>query len=167
MPLRAVPVGDAAFRTAIRQVASSVAIVTARCGQERNGFTATAVCSVTASPPTMLVCVNRMASAEALIGRGGAFAVNFLAERQHGIARLFSTPKLPPEERFAEGSWRSLETGAPVLDGSVASFDCLVESRVVAGTHHIYLGHVVGLTSLDRDVLIHCGGSFRRLEPTD
>lgn len=167
MPERGSPVGDAAFRMAMRQVASSVAIVTAQSGAERNGLTATAVCSLTASPPTMLVCINRSATAEPLIDRSGAFAINFLADRQHGIARVFSTPKLSPKERFAEGSWRSLETGSPVLDGAVASFDCLVESRVVAGTHHIYLGRIVGLTSLNHDVLIYCDGSFRRLSPTD
>lgn len=158
-------VGEADFRTALRQVASSVAVVTARSGRLRNGLTATAVCSVTAAPPTMLACLNRAASAVPLIGDSGAFAINFLADRQHRIARLFSTSKLSPEERFAEGRWGSLETGAPVLDGAVASFDCRVESRHEAGTHIVYLGRIVAITSLDRDVLIYRDGSFRRLEP--
>jgi flavin reductase len=163
-PSRSEVVGEIEFKTAMRQVASSVAIVTARSAQLRNGLTATAVCSVAATPPTMLVCVNRNASAEPLIHESGAFAINFLADRQHGIARLFSTSKLAPEQRFADGNWIALATGSPVLEGTVASFDCRVESRVVSGTHHIYFGRVVGVSSIDRDVLMYRDGSFRRLE---
>jgi len=165
MPDREIPVGDAEFRLAMRQIASSVAIVTARSGNQRNGLTATAVCSVTAAPPTMLACINRSASAEPLIDASGAFAINFLADRQHGIARLFSTEKLSPEQRFAEGNWGHLETGSPVLESCVASFDCVVADRLAAGTHQIYLGRIVALTSLHQGVLIHRDGSFRRLEP--
>src|SRR3954465_15006074 len=117
-------VTDGEFKTVMRQVVSSVAIVTARAGKVRNGLTATAVCSVSAEPPTMLICVNRRATAESIIAESGAFAINFLTQDQHRIARLFSTSKLRAEERFAEGQWESLVTGAPVLDGAVAAFDC-------------------------------------------
>jgi flavin reductase len=166
-PVRSEAVGDVEFKTAMRQVASSVAVVTARSGAWSNGLTATAVCSVAAAPATMLVCVNTSASVDPLIHESGAFAINFLADRQHGIARLFSTSKLAAEERFAEGVWISLKTGAPVLEGTVASFDCRVESRIAAGTHHIYLGRVVAVTSLDQDALVYRDGSFRRLEPNE
>src|SRR4051812_36380917 len=84
-------VSDNEFKTVMRQVVSSVAIVTARAGKVRNGLTATAVCSVSAEPPTMLICVNRRATAESIIAESGAFAINFLTQDQHQIARLFST----------------------------------------------------------------------------
>jgi len=87
-------VTDDEFRTVMRQVVSSVAIVTARSGKVRNGLTATAVCSVSAEPPAMLICVNRRATADGLIAESGAFAINVLTEDQHQIARLFSTSKL-------------------------------------------------------------------------
>lgn len=167
MPDRTSAPGHADFTAAMRQVASAVAVVTARSGKERNGLTATAVCSVTATPPTMLVCVNKNASAEPLIDTSGAFAVNFLADWQHAVARLFSLPRLTPRERFAEGAWHSLETGSPILEGTVASFDCVVVNRLDAGTHNVYLGRIVGLTSLDQDNLIYRDGSFRRLEPVE
>jgi flavin reductase (DIM6/NTAB) family NADH-FMN oxidoreductase RutF len=151
------------FKLGMRQVASSVAIVTSRAGSVRNGLTATAVCSVSAESPTMLVCVNRSASAETLIAESGSFAINFLTEEQHGIARLFSRSKLDPAERFAEGRWRSMVTGAPVLDGAAASFDCEVEHRVVSGTHHLYLGKVVAVAVEQSEPLIYRDGLFRRL----
>jgi len=156
-------VTDAEFKTVMRQVVSSVAIVTSRAGKVRNGLTATAVCSVSAEPPTMLICVNRRASAESIIAESGAFAINFLTQDQHQIARLFSTSKLSADERFVEGKWESLVTGAPVLDGAVAAFDCRVEECHLSGTHHIYIGRVVAATSLDQHALLYRDGSFRRL----
>jgi flavin reductase len=156
-------VTDAEFKTVMRQVVSSVAIVTSRAGKIRNGLTATAVCSVSAEPPTMLICVNRRATAESIIAESGAFAINFLTQDQHQIARLFSTSKLSGDERFAEGKWESLVTGAPVLDGASAAFDCQVEECHLSGTHHIYIGRVVAATSLDQHALLYRDGSFRRL----
>jgi flavin reductase len=156
-------VTDGEFKTVMRQVVSSVAIVTARAGKVRNGLTATAVCSVSAEPPTMLICVNRRATAESIIAESGAFAINFLTQEQHPIARLFSTSKLGADERFGQGKWLSLVTGAPVLDGAVAAFDCRVEECHLSGTHHIYIGRVVAATSLDQHALLYRDGSFRRL----
>lgn len=152
------------FKLGMRQVVSSVAIVTARAGDVRNGLTATAVCPVSTEPPTMLVCVNRNASAESVIAASGSFAVNFLTEEQHGIARLFSTPKLSADQRFGEGGWLSMATGSPILEGAVASFDCKVEKRFVSGTHHIYIGRVVAVVSIDQDALLYRNGLFRKLE---
>jgi flavin reductase (DIM6/NTAB) family NADH-FMN oxidoreductase RutF len=155
------------FRSTMRHVVSSVAIVTARAGDVRNGLTATAVCSVSAEPPTVLACVNRNASAEAVIAESGCFAINFLTEDQHGIARLFSTPKLAEDDRFGEGAWLSLASGSPILGGAAASFDCKVEQRIVAGTHHIYIGRVLAVASVDRDALLYRDGMFRKLQKNE
>jgi flavin reductase len=160
-------VPDQEFKVGMRQVVSSVAIVTSRVGAIRNGLTATAVCSVSADPPTVLACVNRNASAEAIIAESGNFAINFLAEDQHNIARLFSKSKLDADQRFAEGSWLSMVTGAPILEGAVASFDCEVEERILSGSHHIYVGRVVAVTSTDQHVLLYRDGLFRKLAPSD
>lgn len=151
------------FRLAMRKVASPVAVIAARAGDARNGLTATAVCSATADPPTILVCVNRGASCEALIAKSGAFAVNFLTEEQAGIARLFSTAKLDPDARFAEGRWGAAQTGAPMLADTVASFDCRVVQAVPCGTHSIFLGQVVAAQGSDGPALLYRDGYFRRL----
>lgn len=157
-----VPVDD--FRLAMRRVVSSVAIVAARSGTVRNGLTATAVCSVSAEPPTVLACVNRNASAEAVIAESGCFSINFLTEDQVAIARLFSTPKLDGDNRFSKGDWLTMVTGSPILAGAAASFDCRVETRIASGTHHIYIGRVVAVSSAERDALLYRDGAFRRLE---
>ncbi|WP_206538697.1 flavin reductase family protein [Afipia sp. P52-10] len=160
-------VGAQDFMLGMRQVVSSVAIVTARADGVRNGLTATAVCSVSAEPPTILVCVNRNASAEPLIAAGGCFGVNFLADTQEAIARAFSTSKLSADQRFEQGAWREIVTGAPILDGAVASFDCSVREQIVAGTHHIYIGRVMAASFVDQGALLYRSGTFRRLGQLD
>jgi flavin reductase len=158
-------VAAADFKLVMRQVVSSVAIITSRLRNVRNGLTATAVCSLSSDPPMMLACVNSFASAEKLIAESGVFAINFLTEEQHRIARLFSTSKLPADQRFAEGTWVHRATGAPILEDAVASLDCLVEERIVSGTHHIYLGRVLAVSSLDQHALLYRDGVFRKLAP--
>lgn len=158
-------VGAADFKLVMRQVVSSVAVITARTRNVRNGLTATAVCSLSSDPPTMLACVNSAASAEKIIAESGAFAINFLTEEQHRIARLFSTPKLPADQRFAEGMWITRATGAPILEDAAAALDCQVEDRIVSGTHHIYIGRVVAVASLDQHALLYRDGLFRKLAP--
>lgn len=164
-PAVAETAGELAFRSAMRQVASSVFILTARLDGEANGLTATSLCSVMTDPPLVVVSVNRGAAVERLIAGSRAFAISFLTEEQHRIARLFTGAEFVHEERFAEGEWTTLGTGAPVLDGALATFDCEVENHVAHGTHTIFFGRVVAALSLDQECLIYRDGSFRRLAP--
>jgi flavin reductase len=157
----AAPAGD--VRNAMRQVVSSVAVVTSQWGDVRNGLTATAVTSVTLDPPTLLVCINRNASAERLVADSGILSVNFLHGKHDDLARAFSTPKLSSDKRFSLGIWTTLVTGAPVLADAAAGFDCRVEQRIEAGTHYIYLCRVLAVTSRDDQALLYRDGTFRQL----
>ena len=69
----------ATFRACMRQVPGAVTVVTTVHEGTRGGLTATAVCSVSADPPQILVCVNRSSSAEAVIVAAGRFGVSFLS----------------------------------------------------------------------------------------
>lgn len=157
------PVDADAFKQSLRSVAVSVAVVTTRAGAQRGGLTVISVCSVSTEPPTMLACINREAAAEAIVAQSSCFAINFLTEAQHPIARLFSQPKLAADRRFAEGTWITLVTGAPVLEDAPVSFDCEVQQRLRAGTHTLYIGRVVAVNDLQADTLLYRNGLFRRL----
>jgi flavin reductase (DIM6/NTAB) family NADH-FMN oxidoreductase RutF len=54
---------DKTFRDAMRQLARSVCLITLGSGDERTGLTATSVSSLSAEPPTLLVCVDRASQA--------------------------------------------------------------------------------------------------------
>jgi len=140
------PVTDDAFRGAMRHLAGAVSIVTAGLGAERNGLTATSVVSLSADPPTVLVCVNRSASAWPLLVRHAHFGINVLAASQHPIADRFAGRNGEKgEARFAGARWIQLASGAPILADALVAFDCTLEERIQRHSHDILIGRVQAL----------------------
>ena len=92
----------AAFKKGMRHLAASVTLITTRHRQQRGGLTATAVCSVSAEPPQLLVCVNKTASAHDPIGHAGFFCVNILSPQHRKIAERFAGRKVPVRSEVAE-----------------------------------------------------------------
>jgi flavin reductase len=151
------------YRDAMRRVPAAVTIVTARYEQEANGLTATAVCSVTADPPQVLVCVNRGATAESLIAKSRRFVVNFLSEDHEDRARRFSEPKLAGQTRFDGISWIEMSTGSPAMADAIVALDCSVNTDLICGTHAIYLANVLDVRVGDAAPLLYRAGEFCRL----
>ncbi|MGU3362645.1 flavin reductase [Methylobacterium sp. M6A4_1b] len=126
------------------RVASAVHLVTTDGAGGRAGFTASAVCSVSDGPPTLLVCINRSSSAYAAISANEGLCVNTLAHDQSGVAAAFGG-RTPMAARFEAGSWTTLVTGAPALLGALTAFDCRIVGRHPVGTHDVLYCEVVGL----------------------
>lgn len=135
-----------AFREAMAQVASAAHIVTTLSPAGRAGLTATAVASVSVAPPTVLVCIEAASRTLAAIEESGIFCVNTLAAADHELADIFSGRRgLTGEERFANGDWGELSTGAPALASALASFDCRLVAAHKVATHRVLIGQVVAL----------------------
>ncbi len=138
------------FKRGMRKLAAGVNVVTVCEGDALDGLTATAACSISADPPHLLVCVNATAGAHGPIQRAGAFCLNVLSEDQIGIARRFAgMDGSDRSDRFGLGHWTCLSSGAPALDGALASFDCLVVREIVASTHTIFIGRVLEVRTTD------------------
>jgi flavin reductase (DIM6/NTAB) family NADH-FMN oxidoreductase RutF len=155
------------FKQAMRHLAGGVAIIATEHEGRRAGLAATAVCSVSADPPTLLVCINSGASAHEPIRASGRFSVNLLASGQDSIARCFSGETgLRGEERFTVGEWSPLVTGAPVLAGALVSFDCHLTEVVKMATHSVFFGAVadIALRSTIRP-LIYAHGTYGSFSP--
>ena len=152
-----------AFRGAMARVASAVHLVTTDGPGGRAGFTASAVCSVSDAPPTLLVCVNRASSAHAALSANTALCVNTLAADQSGIAAAFGG-RTPMETRFAAGTWTTLATGAPALQGARAAFDCRIVARHPVGTHDVLYCEVIGLAEPgDGPALVYADRAYHSL----
>ncbi|AHG42515.1 FMN reductase [Pseudomonas syringae CC1557] len=132
------------FRNAMSSLAAAVNVITTDGPEGRAGFTATAVCSVTDQPPTLLVCINRSASVYDTFIGNGTLCVNTLDNSQQALSNLFGG-KTSQEERFAAGQWHSGVTGSPILDGAKLALDCQVKQSVSVGTHDILLCEVVDI----------------------
>lgn len=132
------------FRDAMSLLPTAVNVVTTKGESGVHGFTASAVCSVTDSPPTLLVCMNQSARSHAHFVDNKILSVNVLSAQHEAISNAFAS-KLTAEERFAQGSWTTLATGAPVLEEALVSFDCEIEDIQQVGTHSVFMCRVVGI----------------------
>ena len=134
------------FRDAMARLGAAVNIITTEGVSGRGGVTASAVCSVTDDPPTLLICMNRQSRTGAQIKSNGVLCVNVLAAGQRDLSALFaSSTETTVEEKFAAGRWSVLETGAPALDGAVAALDCRITDIVDKGTHSVIFADIVAI----------------------
>lgn len=156
-----------AFRHGMRRLAGACTIITSANGSGASegwvGLAATALSSVTADPPRLLVCVNRNVWAHKAITASGVLAVNVLGKAQESILGRFSGAGIcAPEEKFHVGNWRTGVTGAPLLGEALVSFDCAVTETIAASTHDIFLADVLEVHAQDNvvDPLIYFNGTF-------
>lgn len=137
------------YRDAMARLGAAVSVVTTDGPGGQAGFTASAVCSVTDDPPTLLVCLNRSASVYPVFETNGVLCVNVLAAGQQTLSNLFGG-KTPMPERFAAARWSLLVTGAPVLEGATVSFDCRVTRRTEVGSHDVLFCEAVAIRGSDK-----------------
>jgi flavin reductase (DIM6/NTAB) family NADH-FMN oxidoreductase RutF len=152
-----------AFRQAMRRLAGGVGIITVGSGADRTGLTATSVTSLSAEPPRLLVCINRNASAWPLLAEYGTFGVNLLDSNQHDVADRFAGRNGEKgNARFAGGRWKSLVTGAPLLEGALAAIDCTVEEIIERHSHAIVIGRIEAVDLGEwSDPLLYWSGVYR------
>lgn len=130
----------------MRQIPGAVAIVAAIHEGQRRGLVATSWCSVSAAPPSILICVNQDASAHDAIRRAGLFSVNPLATDHGEIMAVFAGQRgLSGEARFCHGDWRTGASGAPVLMDAAASLECRIAGHYMHHSHSIFIGQVTYL----------------------
>ena len=125
------------------RLGAAVHVVTTAGPGGKTGATATAVCSVSDAPPTLLVCLNRRSQTNPVVLENGVFCVNTLGAGDAEIADIFAgRTGVQGTDRFANGEWTMLATGSPVLTSAVVAFDCrIVEVRSV-GSHNVFFGAV-------------------------
>ena len=153
------------FHQAMRSFAGNVSVITVGEGEERSGLVATSTVSLSVEPAMMLVCVNRSASSWPLFARYRHFGVNALRPDQKAIAERFSGKVgVKGAERYALGTWRAGETGAPLLEGAAVAIDCEIEDMIEWTTHSILIGRVRSVAIGDSSAaLVYWQGDYRPL----
>jgi flavin reductase (DIM6/NTAB) family NADH-FMN oxidoreductase RutF len=155
------PVDSSSFRQALSQFASGVTVVTTRdAAGEPLGLTVSAFCSVSLSPPLVLVSVDVGSEAHAGFRDSGVFGVSILAEGQDDVSRLFARPGTA---KFIEIPMSTGERGLALVPGALAHIECEVRSAHPAGDHILYVGEIVALAVQPGRPLLYNRGGYRRL----
>lgn len=156
----------AEFRSAMRTLAGAVSVLTVGEGEDRNGFTATSVASFSMEPPRITAFINKNTSSWPMVTRYQAFGVNLLAEDQSAIADRFAGRHgTKGQDRFADATWITAVTGAPLLEGALVAIDCRLEEAIERHTHAILIGQVcaVRVAGADVDPLLYWHGRYRSI----
>ena len=130
------------FRAVMRRFASSLTIVTTQHEGRRAGMLATACCSVSAHPPSIVVGVNRSSNTWPLITQRGMFACNLLGDQHSSLVHPFSSSETAGQERFALGNWQDGDLGIPFLADALGVLFCSVAAHLTFGTHTLFIGEV-------------------------
>ena len=133
------------FRNAMSYLTGAVNIITTSGKEGFHGFTASAVCSVTDSPPTLLVCMNSQSALYPYFVQNETLAVNVLRAGQEDISAIFANPHIDRDARFASARWSSLRSGAPILEDALVGFDCRIIQTHTLGTHTIFYSEILAI----------------------
>jgi len=153
---------SAQFRSGMRLLAGGVTIVTSKFNGTEAGLTATAVCSLSATPPRLLACVNLSGAAYNIIAQSRLLTVNVLAHDHEDLARRFAGQFGDiSHERFAYGSWLRNGEAPPVLRDALVSFECTVSEMLIVETHAVMLGDVKNVNKgRPASALLYADGAF-------
>jgi flavin reductase (DIM6/NTAB) family NADH-FMN oxidoreductase RutF/predicted ester cyclase len=140
-----------------RKFPTGVTIVTTIEGDRPTGLAVNAFSSISLDPPLVLFCVGRTAQTYPRLFAGDAVGVNILARDQQPVAVRFA---LSGGDKFDAVEWRLGANGAPLLAGVAARLEGVIETRIAAPTHTIFITRVTAAEAFDRDPLIYLGGSY-------
>jgi flavin reductase (DIM6/NTAB) family NADH-FMN oxidoreductase RutF len=162
-------IAEATFRLGMSRLAGAVSIVAT--GSIANpaswrGMTATAVCSLCAEPPSLVVCLNRVTGTFHQLRQDGLFSVNVLASRHVRLAHTFAGyDGLAGADRFTAEDWIEGTLAVPVLADALASFECCVSQSIDYGTHSLLIGGIVTArwTEDQAEPLVYHRHRFREL----
>jgi flavin reductase len=159
------PVTRQQFREAMSGLGAAVNVITSAGPGGLAGMTASAVCSVTDDPATILVCINRNSDNNAIIKTNGVVCINVLGAAQQEVSDVFAgATKCSTADRFLTGTWDTMETGSPTLVGAAVVLDCVVDEVLEKGTHSVFFAHITALrVSEQGSALMYWGRGYHTL----
>lgn len=136
------------FLEAMSRAANSVCVVTTDGVAGRAGVTVSAMTSVSIDTPnpSLLVCIHQQSAACKAIQHNRVFCANLLGSEQADVSDSFAgRTQAKGVEKFKDSDWQIGETGAPLLEGALAYFDCRVMQDVLIGSHRVFIGETMAI----------------------
>jgi flavin reductase (NADH) len=153
------------FRNAMACLGAAVNIITTDGPRGRCGITASAVCSVTDTPPTMLVCINQSSYVHDVLRENAHVCINILGAHCQELARVFAgMTGCSMDARFDQCAWQPGALGVPVLGEALASLEGQIVDSKTVGSHSVMFVRIERIaTRADGDGLVYFGRQFHLL----
>jgi len=155
-----------AFRNAMAHLPAAVSVITTNGVAGRCGITASAVCSVTDSPPTVLVCINRGSAMHDIFKENAHLCINVLSDEQEQLAMHFSgATKVAMEERFSWDIWEEGPLRQPVLSAALVKLQGRIKEFKEVGSHSVMFVELSDIhVSEEKDSLIYFNRLFHKVK---
>lgn len=157
------------YRELSADIASGVGVVSTRLRGRDYAATVSGFLSVSYDPPTLLVSLYAEARIAEAVADAGSWALSLLPARLRGTANWLASPGSPLEGLLNQVDYgRAPETGAAVIEGSIAWFEVRTTSVTRAATHLLVVGEVLSMgrrapADDESDPLVHFAGAYARL----
>lgn len=152
---------SATFRCLMGRFASGIAIITAREDDQDFGMTVNAFCSVSLSPPLVLVCVDHKATMHDLLLRRPKLGISIMASEHEEHCRRFADKN--EKRRFEGVPCRRGESAVMLLEDAMAHLECQLVQHCEAGDHTVFIAQVERGSMRDGRPLLFYGGQFAQL----
>jgi flavin reductase (DIM6/NTAB) family NADH-FMN oxidoreductase RutF len=151
------------FRRACSRFATGILIATVNDAEGMpHGMTANSFTSVSLNPPLVLFCIDNSCRLLPHFQQATHFGLNVLSAEQQDLSTQFSRRG---QDRFADLTWRTGRTGVPLIEATLASFECERRELITAGDHQIVLGEVVACEYHEGAPLIYYHSRYRHIAP--
>jgi flavin reductase (DIM6/NTAB) family NADH-FMN oxidoreductase RutF len=149
------------FRRACGRFATGVTIASVMDREGTpHGLTVSSFTSVSLDPPLVLICLGHLVTVIDNFRAATHFGINVLSESQRDLSERFARKGY---DRFTGVKWHCGEYGAPLLDGVLATIECLVHQRFTSGDHDILVGQMLRADVTEGEPLIHFASRYRKL----
>ena len=158
------PLDPDSFRSVLGRFATGVTVLTTRQPDGHDhGMTVSAFCSLSLSPPLVVLCIDQRAEMHAILEPGLQVVVNILAAHQEPLSRRFA--EFEGTQRFDGIGYSRSQRGIPILDDVLAWLEGEIVTRHEGGDHGLYVA-MVEYASARNGVrpLLHYRGGYAQLE---
>jgi flavin reductase (DIM6/NTAB) family NADH-FMN oxidoreductase RutF len=145
-----------AFRTALGQFATGVAVITVATADGPMGFTANSFSSLSLDPALVLWSIARSSQRFAHYAGATHYAIHILGQSHSDLPTRFARGGAG----FAGLDWQANAEGVPVIPGTLARFDCQRHAAHDGGDHLIIVGRVLRLAHHNGAPLVFAQGKF-------
>jgi flavin reductase (DIM6/NTAB) family NADH-FMN oxidoreductase RutF len=151
------------FTNAMRALVGNCSVITVGEGDDRSGLVVTSAISLSADPPLLLACVNRSSSSWPLLDKYRRFGWSSLGAGHQKVAESFSGfGGIKGAARYEGADWEIEASGAHLLKGAPAAFDCEVDEMIDRATHSIVIGRISAVRECaNAGALVYWNGKFQ------
>ena len=147
------------FLIAMRGITSTVNVISAKLYDERHAMTATSVTSLSLSPPSMIICINKEASIHNTIYEDTKFCINVLSNQQKDLSEVCSNSE-EGESRFEDNGWVD-DKELIYNSNSISNIFCLCTKVIDHSTHSVFFGEVIKVNINNKNkALLYASGEY-------